>query len=226
MSRRYDLESLSVNPTGFAEAVAEIVGGLKRGEIAAIPDESAYILLCDAFNALAVRRMHSLRGAAEGIAAAVLIAKSETLPGITQNLGDDQKRLAEAFWPGKLTLLVQPHSALHWDLGDGGSLGECAVRVPAADFLRLIVAQVGPTATASASLVGEVPALSLAEIAESISGSIEILVDGGALAAGPATTVVRRSVIGKPSPLEISRVGAISQESLVKVLPDIELASQ
>jgi len=55
---------------------------------------------------------------------------------------------------------------------------------------------------------------------------VDIVIDGGALTEGPVTTIVRRSVIGKASPLEITRIGAISQESLVKVIPDIELASQ
>ena len=226
MARTFDLAALSVNPTGFAEAVVEIVGAIKRGEIALIPDANAYVLICDAFNAGAVHRMHALRGATPGIAAAVLIAKAETLPGITQNLGDDQKQLAEEFWPGSLTLLVQPNSALHWDLGDGGSLAECAVRVPAADFLRLIVSQVGPVASTSAALVGNAAVLSLATLAESVAAGVDIVIDGGALTEGPVSTIVRRSVIGKPSPLEITRIGAISQESLVKVIPDIELASQ
>lgn len=226
MARTFDLAALSVNPTGFAEAVAEIVGAIKRGEIALIPDANAYVLICDAFNAGAVQRMHALRGATPGIAAAVLIAKSETLPGITQNLGDDQKRLAEEFWPGPLTLLVQPNSALHWDLGDGGSLAECAVRLPVADFLRLIVSQVGPIASTSVSLAGSPATLSIAAAPSPVLAGADIVIDGGVLTEGPVTTIVRRSVIGKASPLEITRIGAISQESLVKVIPDIELASQ
>lgn len=226
MARTFDLAAISVNPTGFAEAVAEIVGAIKRGEIALIPDANAYVLICDAFNAGAVQRMHALRGATPGIAAAVLIAKADTLPGITQNLGSDQKQLAAEFWPGPLTLLVQPNSALRWDLGDGGSLAECAVRVPETDFLRLIISQVGPIASTSASLAGKPATLSLAALAESVLAAADIAIDGGTLPEGPVTTIVRRSVIGKDSPLEISRIGAISQESLMKVIPDIELASQ
>ena len=226
MTRHVDLASLSINPTGFAEAVADIVSGIKRGEIALIPDESAYIVICDAFNAASVRRMHQLRGADEGVAAAVLIGKSATLSGITQSLGDDQRELAEKFWPGPLTLLVQPNSALHWDLGDGGSLGEFAVRVPEAEFLRLIVSQVGPIACASAATPGSSPSHSLSSTPEAIRREVDIEIDGGELVSGPASTVVRRSVIGRSSPLEISRLGAISQESLKEVIPDIELASQ
>jgi tRNA threonylcarbamoyl adenosine modification protein (Sua5/YciO/YrdC/YwlC family) len=226
MAHTFDLAALSESPTAFAEAVASIVGAIKRGDIALIPDANAYVLICDAFNAGAVQRMHALRGATTRIAAAVLIAKADTLPGMTQNLGADQKQLADAFWPGPLTLLVQPNSALHWDLGDGGALAECAVRVPETDFLRLIISQVGPIASTSASLAGKPATLSFAAVSESVLAAADIAIDGGALPAGLATTVVRRSVIGKDSPLEITRIGAISQESLVKVIPDIELASQ
>jgi len=226
MSRTHDLAALSTNPTAFAEAVADIVGGIKRGEIAVIPDSNAYLLICDAFNSAALTRMHALRGATDGTAAAVLIGKAATLPGITQSLGDDQKKIAERFWPGALTLLVQPNAALQWDLGDGGALGEFAVRVPAADFLRLIVSQVGPTACASASPQGLAATQSLSALAPAIAAGADIAIDGGELDAGQPSTVVRRSVIGKASALEISRLGAISQESLAEVIPDIALASQ
>ena len=146
----------------------------------------------------------------------------QTLEGIATNISDEMRALAKKFWPGLLTLLVQPNSALAWDLGDSGELGEFAVRVPDSELLISLAKNIGPLAFAAAATSGSGAAQNLDSVS-AISGEINIYVDGGELPTFGQSTIVRAKVIGQ-SALEVLRVGAISLEQLQEEVPAISLA--
>ena len=130
------------------------------------------------------------------------------------------KLLADAFWPGLLTLHLMPHYGLNWDLGDGGELSEFAVRVPGSELLRAVAESTGPLAIASAAIVGR-PATREINFVPALESSIAIYVDEGTLPEGPASTVIRRSILGKSGGLEMTREGAISLGKLQATLPTL-----
>jgi tRNA threonylcarbamoyl adenosine modification protein (Sua5/YciO/YrdC/YwlC family) len=212
-----NLSELEPGTPSYLEAIAVVATRVSAGEIAIAPIESSYIFLCDAFNRNAVINLHQLRGDSPGTACQVLIASPATLKGITQQLSDSLQVLAEAFWPGLLTLMVRPNSALHWDLGDGGALDSFAVRVPDQAFLREVIAKVGPVAIASAAMAGQPPSLSLAETS-ALPSEISIYIDGGEFQSPVPSTVVAENA---PGVVHCTRIGAISLEELRKVLPAI-----
>jgi len=212
-----NLSELEPGTPSYLEAIAAVATRVSAGEIAIAPIESSYIFLCDAFNRDAVINLHHLRGDAPGTACQVLIASPATLKGITQQLSDSLQALAEEFWPGLLTLMVRPNSALHWDLGDGGALDSFAVRVPDQAFLREVIAKVGPVAIASAAMAGQPPSLSLAETS-ALPSEISIYIDGGEFQGPAPSTVVAENA---PGVVHCTRIGAISLEELRKVLPAI-----
>ncbi len=225
MAEVIDVAGLVGHPRKTKTAIDQIVDSLQRGEINVFAIESAYVYACNAFDQEAVQRLHTLRGDDFGTACQVMIGNVQTLEGLAQDVSPDIKKLAKAFWPGLLTLHVQPHRGLNWDLGDGGELGEFAVRIPKGDFFQQVLALSGPLAVASASLAGRPPVRDIGGIV-ALYSDIGIYADEGVLKAGKASTVVRQSVIGVESGLEVLREGAVTLARLKKILPSISLASE
>jgi tRNA threonylcarbamoyl adenosine modification protein (Sua5/YciO/YrdC/YwlC family) len=181
-----------------------------------VPLEYSYAYLCDAFSHDAVRTMHVMRGDALGVAAQVLISDAARAAGIIRDASEDLQKLTSAFWPGLLSLTAKPQLALNWDLGDDRKLDLINIRVPVAEFARALTAEVGPLATASATLAGQPAITSIDDI--SIDGThLALIFDGGQLPKGQPTTIVETTETG----LKVGRIGAISQAQLAEVTPDI-----
>ena len=213
-------EYLELTDENLEECVEIVVSAIRRGEIAVLPTESAYIYACDAFINAAVQEIHLLRGDAPGVATQVFVSSAKTLRGLSSDFDEEFAILAEKFWPGPLTLQLKPHHALNWDLGDGGDLGEFAVRSPNLAFLQRVLELTGPLAIASASMAGEAPVTDIEQV-PAMAMDIGVFVDSGNLPQGQATSVVRRSVIGVGGGLELIREGAISREELEAALPTL-----
>ncbi|MEI6649158.1 MAG: Sua5/YciO/YrdC/YwlC family protein [Actinomycetes bacterium] len=205
---------------GIDNAREVVLDSIRRGEIIVAAIEHAYVFACDAFDRDAVRRLHTLRADDYGIACQVMIGKIETLSGIAQNVTPDIKTLTENFWPGLLTLHLQPHQGLSWDLGDGGDLGEFAVRIPQRDFFRSVLEKSGPLAVSSAALAGRPPVVDIGFIA-ALDSEIGVYAEEGVLEPGPASTVVRQKIIGIDSGLELVREGAITLRELQEIMPTL-----
>ena len=202
----------------LAHQVALAAKAIRDGYVIVVPLEHSYVYLCDAFSHDAVRTMHVMRGDALGVAAQVLISDANRATGIIRDSSADLQKLTSAFWPGLLSVTAKPQSALTWDLGDDRNLDRINIRVPAAEFARAIAAEVGPLATASATLVGQPAINSIDDI--SIDGThLALIFDAGLLPKGQPTTIVETTESG----LKVGRIGAISQAQLVEVTPDISL---
>jgi L-threonylcarbamoyladenylate synthase len=192
----------------------KVIAAIKRGEVVILPLEHGYVYACDAFSFAAVNRLHQLRNDQPGIAAQVLVGKTQTLSGLVQGLSEEVKKLIEEFWPGLLTLNLQQNQSLIWDLGDGGNLKNFSVRMPNQSATLEVITATGPLAIASATIAGGAPVLNIENPFQ-----LETL-DIGELTAGPFSTVVEQ--VGEK--LELLRVGSLTLEELRKVASAIELA--
>jgi len=211
-------EIIKLTESEFAAQVALAAKAIRDGFVIVVPLEHSYVYLCDAFSHDAVRTMHVMRGDALGVAAQVLISDVNRVVGIIRDSSEELQKLIQKFWPGLLSVTAQPQLALNWDLGDDRNLDRINVRVPAAKFARAIAAEVGPLATASATLAGQPAINSIDDI--SIDGThLALIFDGGELAKGQPTTIVETTESG----LKVGRIGAISQAQLAEVTPDISL---
>jgi len=211
-------EIIKLTSTEMAAQVALAAKAIRDGYVIVAPLEHSYVYLCDAFSHDAVRTMHVMRGDALGVAAQVLISDTTRAVGIIRDFNEPLKQLVEKFWPGLLSVTAKPQLALNWDLGDDRNLDLINVRVPAADFVRAIAAEVGPLATASATKVGE-PAIDSIEYISIDGTHLALIFDGGVLPKGKPTTIVETTESG----LKVRRIGAISQAQLAEVAPDISL---
>ena len=193
-----------------------VIASIKRGEVVILPLEHSYVYACDAFSLAAVNRLHQLRNDPRGIAAQVIIGKVEILGGLAQGLTPAVQDLVREFWPGMLTLKLPQNQSLNWDLGDGGTLKEFAVRVPNRSETLEVLNETGPLAIASATFAGGAP-VTLAPTSSEMES-----IDIGEIPAGPLSTVVAAD----GEKVTVVRVGALTFEELRKVVSAIQLASE
>jgi L-threonylcarbamoyladenylate synthase len=176
-------------PAGEA-AVAAAARTLAEGGLVAFPTETVYGLGADATNPAAVARIYQAKGRPAfnpliahvgDVAAARQIARFDA-PAIA---------LAEAFWPGPLTLVLpKTENCAVADLATAG-LDTVAIRIPAHPVARDILrAFGGPVVAPSANLSGHVSPTTATHVQSDLAGRIELIVDGGPVAVGVESTVV------------------------------------
>jgi L-threonylcarbamoyladenylate synthase len=194
-------------------ARAEAVDLLRAGLIVALPTDTVYGIAADLALPDAIERLFAAKRRPPEKAVAVLLAdtdQAETL-GI---LGPAARALGERFWPGGLTLVlpVRPGAVLPRVLAAGSPT--IGVRVPDHDAPRAIARALGPLPTTSANVSGEPDARDAQEIATRLGDAVALVIDGGPIHGGPASTVVDCTW---DLPV-IRREGAIPAEMIVATL--------
>src|SRR3712207_2426594 len=145
----------------------------------------------------------------------VLIGEASTLAGLVVNPPPVANQLAQAFWPGGLTLVVEHAPSLAWDLGDAE--GTVAVRLPDDEVARDLLRRTGPLAVSSAHRPGRPAATTAEQAVDQLGGSAAVVLDDGPRAGSAASTIVDCT---GPVP-RVLRVGAIPVDRLREVVPDI-----
>src|SRR5256886_1511050 len=176
-------------PAGPA-AVASAARALREGGLVAFPTETVYGLGADAANPAAIARLYQAKGRP---AFNPLIAHVGDLGAACRIARFDAAALAlaEAFWPGPLTLVLpKAKDCAVADLATAG-LDTIAVRIPAHPVAREILrAFGGPVVAPSANLSGHVSPTTAAHVQSDLAGRIDLIVDGGAVAVGVESTIV------------------------------------
>ena len=131
----------------------------------------------------------------------------------------EARQLAEAFWPGGLTLIFHAQPSLDWDLGE--TKGTVALRIPADEVAQDLLTLTGPLAVSSANRTGQAPAQTAFEARSQLAESVEVYLEGGfrpveGTGALPSTIVDATSL-----PLRVVREGAVSLERLREVVPGV-----
>ena len=176
-------------PAGEA-AVAAAARCLAEGGLVAFPTETVYGLGADASNPAAIARLYQAKGRPSFNP---LIAHVSDLgAGMRIARFDAQAiALANAFWPGPLTLVLpKTEDCAVADLATAG-LDTIAIRVPAHPVAREILRVFGgPVVAPSANLSGHVSPTTAAHVQSDLAGRIDLIVDGGAVAVGVESTIV------------------------------------
>ncbi len=185
---------------------------VRRGDLVVMPTDTVYGLAADAFSHEAVRSLLAAKGRGREMPPPVLISAVTTLDALASDVPEFGRALAEAFWPGPLTLVCRQQSSLMWDLGE--TRGTVAVRMPDHPVALALLERTGPLAVSSANLTG-LPAATDADAAEEMLGDVvAVVVDAGASPGGEASTIV--DVTGDRP--RILRLGALSTAALDEVL--------
>jgi L-threonylcarbamoyladenylate synthase len=171
-------------------AVADAARCLKQGGLVAFPTETVYGLGADAGNAGAIARLYQAKGrpAFNPLIATVADLGAARLIG---RFGAQALALADAFWPGPLTLVLpKADRCAVADLATAG-LDTIAIRVPSHPVAReLLRAFAGAVVAPSANLSGHVSPTTAAHVQSDLAGRIDIILDGGAVTVGVESTIV------------------------------------
>lgn len=193
-------------------ALAEGVRVLAEGFPVAIPTETVYGLAADATNPAAVTRIYETKGRPQFNP--LICHMADMAMAERYAIFDPISRLlAEAFWPGPLTLILplKPESKIH-ALATAG-LDTVGIRLPQGFAGELIAALDRPLAAPSANTSGKVSATSAQHVADDLGGRIRLILDGGAAPVGVESTIIK--VEGET--VRLLRPGGVPAEAIERV---------
>lgn len=190
---------------------------LGRGELVVLPTDTVYGVAADAFNAAAVSRLLNAKGRGRQSPPPVLVGSTATLAALAESVTTEMTQLADALWPGGLTIVVPARSTLDWDLGDTN--GTVAVRMPDHPIALELLSETGPLAVSSANRTGEEAALTVTEAEAALGESVEVYLDGGPASTDRAgSTIVDCTPTLSGKPVVILREGVISRDDIRRIV--------
>jgi L-threonylcarbamoyladenylate synthase len=216
-----DTTILHISPTDpDPEAIRQSAEVLRRGGLVAFPTETVYGLGADVLNLDAVRKVFEAKGRPPDNPLIVHIASSKQLDDIVDEIPEQGKLLANAFWPGPLTLVMK-RTILISDLVTA-NLDTVAVRmpnhpVPLAMIQALGEGIVGP----SANLSGRPSPTTGQHVYDDLRGRVDLILDAGPTAIGLESTVVDVTV----EPPTILRLGGLTKERIEELIGTVEVGA-
>jgi L-threonylcarbamoyladenylate synthase len=174
---------------GWLQELDTAVLVLREGGVVAFPTDTLYGLGADVFNASALQRVFDIKGRPAELALPVLVADWPQVEVVAVGLTEAARRLAAAFWPGSLTLVLPKSPSL--SLLVTGGRDTVAVRMPDHPAPLTLAAQLGrPITGTSANRSGEADLKTLAAVQATLGGSVDCIVDVGPPPQGTPSTVV------------------------------------
>lgn len=199
-------------------AIARAGEIIKQGGLVAFPTETVYGLGGDALNPDSARKIYAAKGRPSDNPLIVHISKWEDIYKIADPVPEAAEKLAKAFWPGPLTIILNKTDVVPMETT--GGLNTVAVRFPSDKTAQLFIEAAGGFVAAPSANVSGKPSPTLARyVAEDMNGRIEMILDGGEVGIGLESTIV--SLTGK-EPI-ILRPGYVTKEMLEKVLESVDV---
>lgn len=200
------------------EAIKKAGELLRAGEVVAIPTETVYGLAANAYDGSAVSKIFKAKGRPQDNPLIVHIAKVETLSDLVAEVPKAAKKLAAAFWPGPLTMIL-PKSEKIPDAVSAG-LPTVAVRMPSHPVAHAVIEAAGvPLAAPSANLSGSPSPTNAKYVLEDMHDRIPLILDGGSSAVGVESTVITLAT-ARP---RVLRPGGITVEQLRALLGEVDV---
>jgi L-threonylcarbamoyladenylate synthase len=197
------------------DARARALAAIEAGDVVAIPTETVYGLAADAANGKAVARIFEAKGRPRFNPLIAHVSSLEMAKTVA--LFDPlSQKLAEAFWPGPLTLVLplKPGVAIHPLVTAG--LATIALRMPKGFGVELIAALGRPLAAPSANSSGRVSATTAAAVEADLGQRIPLIVDGGPTPVGLESTIVK----AEGNAVRLLRPGGVAAEEIETVLAE------
>ena len=205
-------KSGNIGPEDEAK-LQEAAGILRAGGLVAFPTETVYGLGGNGLLKEASRSIYAAKGRPSDNPLILHISDMKELEPITREIPHRARTLAEHFWPGPLTMILNKAEIV--PLETTGGLSTVAVRMPEHEVARRLIALAGvPVAAPSANTSGRPSPTTAAHVREDLEGKIEAILDGGPSGIGLESTIVDLS--GEEPVL--LRPGAITAEMLEKAL--------
>ena len=191
---------------------------IKSGGLVAFPTETVYGLGGDGLNKESSRKIYAAKGRPSDNPLIIHIANMEALDYIVEEVTQEAQKIARAFWPGPLTMILRKSENVPEETT--GGLQTVAVRMPSNKVAcKLIEYGGGYIAAPSANLSGR-PSPTVAKyVVEDMNGRIDMIIDGGEVGIGLESTIIDLTV----TPPQILRPGYITQAMLNEVLGNVDV---
>jgi L-threonylcarbamoyladenylate synthase len=194
------------------DVIARAVDALRRGRVVAYPTDTLYGLAVDPRQDDAVDRLYAAKRRDAGMAIP-LIAASIAQVNDAAALAPAERRLADAFWPGPLTIVLRARDTISRKLAGPGAT--VAVRLPAHAVARALANGLGFCITAtSANRSGQPPAVTADDVRAALIEGIDVLLDAGPTSGGAPSTIVEMAADGP----RLVRAGAIAWDRVLESL--------
>jgi L-threonylcarbamoyladenylate synthase len=208
---------VKINDSNFVEdELKEAVTTLQKGGLVAFPTETVYGLGADGLNPNASKKIYTAKGRPSDNPLILHIADFEALEELTEECPEVGRKLAEAFWPGPLTLIMKKSAKVPYSTT--GGLDTVAIRMPSHPIAYELIRQSGVYIAAPSANVSGRPSPTKAEhVIEDLDGLVDMIIDGGMVEIGLESTII--DVTG--SVPTILRPGFITEEMIEQVIGNI-----
>jgi L-threonylcarbamoyladenylate synthase len=188
------------------------ITALNEGGLVVYPTETFYAIGADAFSLTALRRLFRVKRREPGRPVGLIAADSAMAFSLAREIPIDARRLADAFWPGPLTLVLPARDEVARELAGPDGVG---VRVSPNPVARALSAGLGrPITATSANLSGAPPANTVADACAALGDKVKVYLEGGKLMATAPSTVIAVDKMG----WKMLRAGAIQETQIAAVL--------
>ena len=197
-----------------SSAIDEAVAALERGELVGIPTETVYGICALPTDASVARLIEAKQRSAEkGIQLLVdSIDQARALAVVTKAA----EQLAERFWPGGLTIVLERRSDVDLPELLGGGRPTLGLRLPDHEVPRSLARRLGPIAASSANVSGQPDATDASLVEQALGDVVALILDDGPVRGGTPSTVVDCSNVDEPA--RVLREGAISAADIAAAL--------
>lgn len=200
------------------EAIKEAGCIIKNGGLVAFPTETVYGLGGDGLNKEASRKIYAAKGRPSDNPLIIHIADLADLEKLVKEIPSKAKKLADAFWPGPLTMIFDKSQQVPYETT--GGLSTVAVRYPNHPIALAFIKESGGFVAAPSANTSGRPSPTLGtHVYEDLKGRIEMLLDSGEVGIGIESTIVDMTV----EPPMILRPGFITEEMLKEVLGHVDV---
>lgn len=212
------MKTVMLSPQKDKNALNTAASLLKAGKVVGMPTETVYGLAANALDGDAVAKIFRAKGRPQDNPLIVHIADFEQIHSLCPAVPPAAKDLAEAFWPGPLTIIVPKADCIPNEVSAG--LSTVGVRLPSHPLARALIRAAGvPLAAPSANTSGRPSTTTAAHVLRDMDGKIAAILDGGPCGVGVESTVV--SLAGEKP--RLLRPGGVTLEQLETVLGEIEV---
>lgn len=206
----------SDTPRLFEAAVEQAAELLQKGQVVALPTETVYGLAANALDARAVARIFEIKGRPAHNPVIVHVAGLDMARACAYCWPPLAERLANAFWPGPLTLVLSRSARIPNLVTAGGET--VGIRWPSHPVIQAVIQRCGfPLAAPSANLSNRLSPTTAAHVLKQLDGKIPLIIDGGHAQVGIESTVLDLSVL----PPRVLRPGMIHHQALLAVTGEL-----
>lgn len=192
---------------------------IKHGGLVAFPTETVYGLGGNALSPLSAEKIYAAKGRPSDNPLIVHIGDTDDAFALSDDIPESFFKLAEAFWPGPLTMIVKKNGSV--PAATTGGLDSVAIRMPSDKTALSLIRETGlPIAAPSANSSGKPSPTEASHVYDDLNGKIPLILDGGSCSFGVESTVLTL-VPKKPILL---RPGAVTKEMIESVIGEIEVS--